>query len=327
MSREYIEDRSEGTVESRKLYWQLQWAYGTSIQWLAGGYGFWTAWAWNSTHDQGMTAYCSLRSNYHVFRNSPPVHRKLNFTDEITGGGFIYNETELGIVAGVNWMQEGSQGVITWNCFVEGNVKGQLPWGEWELSVDDGLVIGFKKQDWKWGFTKGDIKVVSKHCATGSAVVGKRYKYYKGKEIASSVDTDPFQQTVKPRHKRSPDFFEKVSQTVKEWFQKVKKFFTGGDQQDGGDAEARDGEKKCNTFVDLMVKIIDFILGRNRNNGGGRGGSGDRPNIPQPPGGVPQGPNGEIPSDGGDPPGGAVEPPADAEEIDTAQNDAIRDWE
>lgn len=78
------------------------------------------------------------------------------------------------------------------------------------------------------------------------------------------------------------------------------------------------GTQRCNTFVDLLVKIINLIFRRQGTPAGPPGG-------PTAPGGAGGGP----PQDdaGGDPPGGANVPPADAEELDPSQNDAIRDWE
>jgi hypothetical protein len=78
------------------------------------------------------------------------------------------------------------------------------------------------------------------------------------------------------------------------------------------------GTQRCNTFLDLLVKIIDMIFRR-------------RGTSVCPPGATPapRGAGGAPPQDeaGGDPPGGASVPPADAEELDPSQNDAIRDWE
>jgi hypothetical protein len=71
------------------------------------------------------------------------------------------------------------------------------------------------------------------------------------------------------------------------------------------------GGQRCNTFLDLLVKIINLIFGRR----GTLCPPGDAGGVP------PQG------DSGGDPPGGADVPPTDAEDIDPSQNDAVRDWE
>ena len=73
---------------------------------------------------------------------------------DITGGGFIFNETALRLVAGVSWLLDAQSNAITWNCFVEGNIESSLPWSEWKLMLN-GMEIGFEKEDSRWGFTAG----------------------------------------------------------------------------------------------------------------------------------------------------------------------------
>ena len=75
---------------------------------------------------------------------------------DITGGGIIFNETKLGVAAGVNWLHDARSDVITWNCFVEGNVAGALPWSNWKLTLQDATEIGFEKDQSKWGFITGE---------------------------------------------------------------------------------------------------------------------------------------------------------------------------
>ncbi|KAJ9575810.1 hypothetical protein L9F63_007351, partial [Diploptera punctata] len=206
-----IIDKFGDELDSEKFDWDLGFANGSSVQWPAGGHGFWTIWKWNSTQNE-----------------------------DTTGGGFIFNETELEIAAGANWLHDARTDTITWNCFVEGNVAGSLPWSDWSMTLEDGTIIGFKKENSKWGFITGEDNVMSKHCATGSQVVGKRYKYLNGREVDSSIDTDPFK--AADRHKRSPDFFDKVSQTLKKWANKLKQFFTGEQNEEDGqnDPEGRE---------------------------------------------------------------------------------------
>jgi hypothetical protein len=83
------------------------------------------------------------------------------------------------------------------------------------------------------------------------------------------------------------------------------------------------GGQKCNSFLDIVLRIINLIF---RRGGTPAGPAGSPPGGNVPPSG---GADGGSPEDdiGGDPPGGANVPPPDAEEIDTSQNDAIRDWE
>ncbi|XP_069691559.1 uncharacterized protein [Periplaneta americana] len=272
--------------------WSLNWAQGTSNVWIADGQEIWKAWTWEATRDH-----------------------------DLTGGGIIkVIDDDPKSLAGVNWLRDGRTGEITWNCVVEGKVSEPLTWSEWQIFTDENSTstISFIKDKKRWGFQINDEMVMSKHCAAGSPVVGKRYCFANGKEIQSSVKIDPFTKISSNRRKRSPQFFEKVKETFKSWVQKIKDFFGGGDQQDG------EGGKKCNTFIDLMVKLVNMIFGR-------RGGGGDSP-PPYPPS---EGGNNDDPpppesgdtDSGGDPPGGADTPPADAEEIDPVQNESVRDWE
>jgi hypothetical protein len=77
-------------------------------------------------------------------------------------------------------------------------------------------------------------------------VVGKRFKFRYGKEVEKSVLDDPFKTAIYSRRKRSPDFFEKVGQKVKELYEKAKRLLGIGQQQDGQGAqdgqEGRDGK-------------------------------------------------------------------------------------
>jgi hypothetical protein len=77
-------------------------------------------------------------------------------------------------------------------------------------------------------------------------VVGKLYKFRHGKEIQKSVQEDPFETVTYSRRKRSPDFFDKVGQKVKELYEKAKRLLGIGQQQDGqgaqDDQEGRDGK-------------------------------------------------------------------------------------
>lgn len=78
--------------------------------------------------------------------------------------------------------------------------------------------------------------------------------------------------------------------------------------------------QSCNTFLDLLVRLINLIFGRQGTSWCPRG---------SPPAGTPPPTGGTPPEEdfGGIPTGGTNVPPPDAEEIDPTQNDAIRDWE
>ena len=85
--------------------------------------------------------------------------------------------------------------------------------------------------------------------------------------------------------------------------------------------------QNCSTFLDLLVRLINLIFGRQ--------GASWCPRE-SPPGGIPPPAGGNPPSGGGaqpegdlggEPKGGDNVPPEDAEEIDPTQNDAVRDWE
>lgn len=81
------------------------------------------------------------------------------------------------------------------------------------------------------------------------------------------------------------------------------------------------GGQNCNSFLDLLIRIINLIFGRRGTSGCPR---------ESPPGGTQPSSGGGIPpgdDNGGYTPDGASVPPADAEELDPTQNDAVRDWE
>jgi hypothetical protein len=77
-------------------------------------------------------------------------------------------------------------------------------------------------------------------------VYGKRFKYQNGMEIEGPVLEDPFNTATCSRKKRSPDFFDRIGQKVKELYEKAKKLLGIGQQQDGQGAqdgqEGRDGK-------------------------------------------------------------------------------------
>jgi hypothetical protein len=85
--------------------------------------------------------------------------------------------------------------------------------------------------------------------------------------------------------------------------------------------------QSCNTFLDLLVRLINLIFGRQGTSWCPRGSPPQ--GTPPPTGGKPPSGGGAPPEDdlGGVPTVGAKVPPADAEEIDPTQNDAVRDWE
>jgi hypothetical protein len=86
----------------------------------------------------------------------------LSITD-ITGGGFIFNKTgEETVFAGVSWLREDQSGSITWNCFVEGNLTGRLPWDNWGLNFFyNNASIGFVKEGTRWGFYVGQPQLAN----------------------------------------------------------------------------------------------------------------------------------------------------------------------
>jgi hypothetical protein len=93
----------------------------------------------------------------------------------------------------------------------------------------------------------GSDLILSKHCANGIPVHGKRFKYQNGREIETPVQQDPFKTATFSRKRRSPDFFDKIGQKVKELYEKAKRLLgIGQQQQDGQGAqdgqEGRDGE-------------------------------------------------------------------------------------
>lgn len=88
-------------------------------------------------------------------------------------------------------------------------------------------------------------------------MVGKLYKFRHGKEIEKSVQNDPFKTVTYSRRKRSPDFFDKVGQKVKELFEKAKRLLGIGQQQDGQGAqdgqEERDGKF---SYLFLWIRAV-----------------------------------------------------------------------
>jgi len=85
--------------------------------------------------------------------------------------------------------------------------------------------------------------------------------------------------------------------------------------------------QSCSTFLDLLVRLVNLIFGRQGASWCPR--TGPPEGIPPTAGGTPPSGGRTPPEDdfGGDPTGGANVPPPDVEEIDPAQNDAVRDWE
>jgi hypothetical protein len=84
---------------------------------------------------------------------------------------------------------------------------------------------------------------MSKHCANGIPVTGKRFKSLHGKEKEEYVQNDPFQTAVSSRRKRSPDFFDNVRQRVKELWERTKRFLGIGQQTDGDSGQqGREGK-------------------------------------------------------------------------------------
>lgn len=102
---------------------------------------------------------CSLK--FDCSNSLEDIHKGLSVT-EINGGGFIFNKTgEETVLAGVSYLHDGHSDVITWNCFVEGNLTGPLPWDNWNLSLEGDKdwqrKIGFVKEEKQWGFYAGQI--------------------------------------------------------------------------------------------------------------------------------------------------------------------------
>jgi hypothetical protein len=73
-------------------------------------------------------------------------------------------------------------------------------------------------------------------------VYGKRFKYQNEMEIEGPVLEDPFKTATFSRKKRSPDFFDKIGQKVKELYEKAKKLLGIGQQQQDGQG-AEDGQE------------------------------------------------------------------------------------
>jgi hypothetical protein len=86
----------------------------------------------------------------------------LSVTD-ITGGGFLFNKTgEKTVLGGVSWIRENQSDTITWNCFVEGNLTGPLPWSNWGLMIaNDSASIGFMNKRARWGFYVGQHQLAN----------------------------------------------------------------------------------------------------------------------------------------------------------------------
>jgi hypothetical protein len=84
--------------------------------------------------------------------------------------------------------------------------------------------------------------ILSKHCANGNSVTGKRFKFLHGEETEQYVQDDPFQIATSSRRKRSPDFFDNLRQKVKDLWERTKKFFGIGQQTDGNGQEGREGK-------------------------------------------------------------------------------------
>lgn len=80
-------------------------------------------------------------------------------------------------------------------------------------------------------------------------MAGKRFKFLHGKEVEKSVRDDPFKTSAFSRQKRSPEFFEKVGQKIREWVDRAKRFLGIGQQADGqdgqNDQEGREGNGIC----------------------------------------------------------------------------------
>ena len=79
-------------------------------------------------------------------------------------------------------------------------------------------------------------------------MVGKRYKSLNGREVETSVESDPFRNI----HRRKRGIFDKISQTLKSWMEKIKKFFSPDDQAEGQDQEnpeGREGEIPLSFFL------------------------------------------------------------------------------
>jgi hypothetical protein len=86
-------------------------------------------------------------------------------------------------------------------------------------------------------------------------------------------------------------------------------------------------EQSCSTFLDLLIRIVNLIFGRQGASWCPRAGSPE--GTPPTSGGTPPSWGRTPPDDdfGGNPTDKATVGPPDVEEIDPTQNDAVRDWE
>jgi hypothetical protein len=87
------------------------------------------------------------------------THRTSCLLTEITGGGLLFNKTgNKAVFAGANWLRDGHSGTITWNCFVEGNLTGPIPWNNWRIHFNENMTksIGFVNNETRWGFYVGE---------------------------------------------------------------------------------------------------------------------------------------------------------------------------
>jgi hypothetical protein len=67
------------------------------------------------------------------------------------------------IFAGVSWLRDGHTDVITWNCFVDGNATGPIPWNNWDMHFNNNTKsIGFVLNEKEWGFYVGELYIFIK---------------------------------------------------------------------------------------------------------------------------------------------------------------------
>jgi hypothetical protein len=70
----------------------------------------------------------------------------------------VFNRTgEEWIFAGASWLRDGHTDVITWNCFVDGNATGPIPWNSWDIRLNNARPIGFVNNEKEWGFYVGEL--------------------------------------------------------------------------------------------------------------------------------------------------------------------------
>jgi len=76
----------------------------------------------------------------------------------------VFNSTgEEWIFAGISWLRDGHTDVITWNCFVDGNATGPIPWNNWDMHFNNNAKsIGFVLNEKEWGFHVGELHLVHK---------------------------------------------------------------------------------------------------------------------------------------------------------------------